>query len=127
MKKGNKSSNTLLSVQELKVYFRRNQTVARAVDGVSYDVRRGETVCLVGESGCGKTVSALTILGLIPQPPGEIVGGEVLFKGESLLELNEEEMQKISEKSFLQIFYSVQQEVEVYGIGSAREEESICA
>ncbi len=104
MKKGNKSSNILLSVQELKVYFRRNQTVARAVDGVSYDVRRGETVCLVGESGCGKTVSALTILGLIPQPPGEIVGGEVLFKGESLLDLNEEEMQKIRGNHIAMVF-----------------------
>ncbi|MCK4727976.1 MAG: ATP-binding cassette domain-containing protein, partial [Desulfobacterales bacterium] len=80
-------NSILLSVQDLKVYFRHNQRVARAVDGVSYEIRKGETVCLVGESGCGKTVSALTTLGLIPRPPGEIAGGQVLFKGQNLLDL----------------------------------------
>ena len=68
-------NNILLSVQDLKVYFRGDELVARALEGVSYEVGRGETVCLVGESGCGKTVSALAILGIIPQPPGEIHGG----------------------------------------------------
>ncbi|MGW8207421.1 MAG: ATP-binding cassette domain-containing protein, partial [Syntrophobacteria bacterium] len=58
----------LLIVNDLKVYFDTDLGVAEAVDGVSYQVRRGETVCLVGESGCGKTVSALSILGLLPQP-----------------------------------------------------------
>jgi len=85
----------LLSVQDLKVHFHLNQRLARAVDGASYEVRKGETVCLVGESGCGKTVSALTTLGLIPQPPGEIAGGQVLFKGQNLLDLGDDEMQKI--------------------------------
>ena len=94
----------LLSVQDLKVYFHGNQRVARAVDGVSYEVRKGETVCLVGESGCGKTVSALTTLGLIPQPPGEIAGGKVLFKGENLLRLGEEEMQKIRGNRIAMVF-----------------------
>jgi oligopeptide transport system ATP-binding protein len=87
--------NLLLSVQDLKVYFRGDETVARALDGVSYDIYKGETVCLVGESGCGKTVSALTILGLIPRPPGEIAGGRILFEGKNLLEFGEEEMQKV--------------------------------
>lgn len=89
------NNETLLRVQDLKIYFRGNDTVARAVDGVSFRVRRGETVCLVGESGCGKTVSALAILGLIPQPPGEIVSGKVFFKGQDLMDLTEEEMRKI--------------------------------
>jgi peptide/nickel transport system ATP-binding protein/oligopeptide transport system ATP-binding protein len=84
---------SLLSVKNLRVYFRGHDSVARAVDGVTFEVRQGETVCLVGESGCGKTVSALTILGLVPQPPGEIMGGEVLFKDQNLLVLTEEEMQ----------------------------------
>lgn len=94
----------MLSVQDLKVYFRGNEKVARAVDGVSYEVRQGETVCLVGESGCGKTVSALTILGLIPKPPGEITGGKVLFEGKNLLELGEEDMQQIRGNHIAMVF-----------------------
>lgn len=94
----------LLSLKNLKVYFRGDETVARALDGVSYEVHQGETVCLVGESGCGKTVSALTILGLIPKPPGEIAGGEVFFKDRSLLDLKEEEMQKIRGKHIAMVF-----------------------
>jgi len=97
-------NNILLSVQDLKVYFHVNQGVARAVDGVSYDIHKRETVCLVGESGCGKTVSALTILGLIPQPPGKIAGGQVLFKGKELLDLAEEEMQKIRGNHIAMVF-----------------------
>lgn len=98
------SKDILLSVQDLKVYFHHNRRVARAVDGVSYDIRKGETVCLVGESGCGKTVSALTTLGLIPQPPGEIAGGQVLFKGEKLLDLGEEEMRNIRGNHIAMVF-----------------------
>jgi oligopeptide/dipeptide ABC transporter ATP-binding protein len=94
----------LLSIHDLKVYFRGDETVARALDGVSYDIRRGETVCLVGESGCGKTVSALTILGLIPRPPGEIAGGKILFQGKNLLEFGEEEMQKIRGSRIAMVF-----------------------
>lgn len=97
-------NDSLLSVRNLKVFFRGDETVARALDGVSYDVHQRETVCLVGESGCGKTVSALTILGLIPKPPGEIVGGEVLFKGRNILNLLEEELQKIRGKHIAMIF-----------------------
>ncbi len=95
----------LLSVQDLKVYFHgENGTVSKAVDGVSYDVRKGETVCLVGESGCGKTVSALAILGLIPQPPGKIEGGTILFKGQNLLEFDEQALQRIRGKEISMIF-----------------------
>jgi len=94
----------LLSVENLTVHFRGDGTVARALEGVSYEVRKGETVCLVGESGCGKTVSALTILGLVPRPPGEIKGGRILFKGGDLLGLGEEEFQKIRGKQIAMVF-----------------------
>ena len=94
----------LLSVQDLKVFFHSDGKISRALDGVSYEVRAGETVCLVGESGCGKTVSALAILGLVPQPPGEIHGGEILFKGKNLLTLDEETLQGLRGKEISMIF-----------------------
>ncbi len=94
----------MLSVQDLKVYFFSDERVARAVDGVTYEVRKGETVCLVGESGCGKTVSALTIMRILPMPPGRILGGKVLFDGQNILDLTEEEMQKIRGKRIAMIF-----------------------
>ncbi|MBW1733401.1 MAG: ABC transporter ATP-binding protein [Deltaproteobacteria bacterium] len=94
----------LLSVQDLRVHFRGRDKLARAVDGVSFDIRQGETVCLVGESGCGKTVSALTILRLIPTPPGEIVAGRVLFKDVDLLDLEETRMEKIRGNQIAMVF-----------------------
>ena len=94
----------MLSVQDLKVYFQLDGSVSRAVDGVSFDIGKGETVCLVGESGCGKSVSALTILGIIPQPPGKIMGGTVLFNKQNLLDLSEEEMQKIRGNHISMVF-----------------------
>jgi oligopeptide/dipeptide ABC transporter ATP-binding protein len=94
----------MLSVQDLKVYFQLDGSVSRAVDGVSFDIEKAETVCLVGESGCGKSVSALTILGIIPQPPGKIMGGTVLFNEQNLLDLNEEEMQKIRGNHISMVF-----------------------
>ena len=99
-----KSNNILLSVQDLKVFFHVNNNISRAVDGVSYDVRKGEVACIVGESGCGKTVSALSILGLIQKPPGEIVGGRIMFDGKDLLNLSENEMQKIRGNRIAMIF-----------------------
>jgi len=94
----------LLSVKNLRVYFRGYDSVARAVDGVTFEVGQGETVCLVGESGCGKTVSALTVLGLVPQPPGEIKGGEVLFKGQDLLGLSDKDMQAFRGNKVAMVF-----------------------
>ena len=96
--------NRLISVEDLKVYFRSQDTCARAVDGVTFEVDRKETVCLVGESGCGKTVSALSILGLIPVPPGDIAGGRILFKGKNLLDLGEENMQRIRGNHIAMVF-----------------------
>ncbi|MFH1294139.1 MAG: ABC transporter ATP-binding protein [Pseudomonadota bacterium] len=97
-------NNILLSVHDLKVYFQVNGRLSKAVDGVSYAVGKGQTVCLVGESGCGKTVSALTILRIIPQPPGKIMGGRVLFKEQNLLDLSEEEMQQIRGNHIAMVF-----------------------
>jgi len=94
----------MLSVENLKVYFFSDGRVARAVDGVSYEVRKGETVCLVGESGCGKTVSALTIMRILPQPPGKVMGGKILFDGQDLLSLDEEAMQGIRGKQIAMVF-----------------------
>jgi oligopeptide/dipeptide ABC transporter ATP-binding protein len=94
----------LLSVQDLKVYFRNEDEVARAVDGISFEVRREETVCLVGESGCGKTVSALSILRLLPMPPGEIAGGSIMFDEENLLDFEESKMQKIRGNRIAMVF-----------------------
>ena len=94
----------LLSVENLKVYFHSEDEIARAVDGISFDVRREETVCLVGESGCGKTVTALGIMGLVPIPPGEIAGGHIRFRGENLLALNDSEMQKVRGNQIAMVF-----------------------
>ena len=98
------ASDPLLIVNDLKVYFDTDQGVSKAVDGVSCTVRSGETVCLVGESGCGKTVSALSILGLLPRPPAQIAGGEVLFKGRNLLELAEEDLQSVRGREISMVF-----------------------
>ena len=97
-------SAPLLDVRDLKIYFDTDDGVARAVDGVSFQVGRGETVCLVGESGCGKTVSALSILGLLPRPPARTAGNGIFFKGRNLLELSEAELQKIRGRHISMVF-----------------------
>ena len=98
------TNDTLLSVKDLKVYFPAGDGIARAVDGVSFEVRRDETVCLVGESGCGKTVSALSILGLNTVPPAEIAGGRIIFDGQSLFELDEESMRRLRGNHIAMVF-----------------------
>ncbi|GLV57131.1 ABC transporter ATP-binding protein [Dictyobacter sp. S3.2.2.5] len=85
----------LLDVQDLKTYFKTRAGYVHAVDGVSFAVRPGEKVALVGESGCGKSVTALSIMRLVPQPPGEYIGGEVFFAGQNLLDLPEKTMRGI--------------------------------
>ena len=99
-----KDFSPLLSTQDLKVYFYGRDKISKAVDGVSYHIHAGETVCLVGESGCGKTVSALSALGLIPSPPGKIVGGRIVFKGQDLLALDDAAMQKIRGNQISMVF-----------------------
>jgi peptide/nickel transport system ATP-binding protein/oligopeptide transport system ATP-binding protein len=85
----------LLEVRNIKTYFHTQDGIVKAVDGVSYNVNRGETIALVGESGCGKTVSALSILRLVAEPAGKIISGEILFDGIDLLKLSDEEMRKM--------------------------------
>ena len=94
----------LLQVEGLKTWFHTEEGTAKAVDGVSFDVRPRETLGIVGESGCGKSVTSLSILRLIPQPPGEIAGGRILFRGLDLLELPEKEMRKIRGNEIAMIF-----------------------
>ncbi len=94
----------LLQVRDLRTHFFTDEGVVKAVDGVSYDLEEGETLGLVGESGCGKSVSALSLLRLIPSPPGKIVGGEVIFEGQDLLKLDEDEIRHIRGNRIAMVF-----------------------
>jgi peptide/nickel transport system ATP-binding protein len=94
----------LLAVEDLRTYFFTRDGVVRAVDGVSYSVRAGETLAVVGESGCGKSVTALSILRLIASPPGRIVGGSIRFQGGNLLEFSDAEMRAIRGNEISMIF-----------------------
>jgi len=94
----------VLSVENLQVEFVSGRGRLRAVDGVSFDVRRGEVLAIVGESGCGKSVTSLAVMRLLPRPAGRIVGGRILFEGRDLLGLDEEAMRKIRGKQIAMIF-----------------------
>ena len=94
----------LLEVKDLRTHFRGDEGVARAVDGVSFSILAGETLGLVGESGCGKSVSALSIMRLVPTPPGFHAGGSILFGGRDLLRARESEMQRIRGNDIAMIF-----------------------
>jgi len=94
----------LLSIRNLKTQFRSANRVVRALDGVSFDIDEGAAFGLVGETGCGKSVTALSILRLIPSPPGKIVQGEIYLKGTDLLSLSEERMRRIRGKEISMIF-----------------------
>ncbi len=92
---GRGGEDPLLEVRDLKTYFDTDNGTVRAVDGVSFEVRRGECVGVVGESGSGKSVCQISILGLIPSPPGRIAGGEIIFDGDNLVEASEADLRKI--------------------------------
>src|SRR5438046_6982216 len=94
----------LLDVKNLKTYFFTDEGVVRAVDGVDLFIEKGETLGVVGESGCGKSVTALSIMKLIPQPPGKIVEGEILYNGTNLVDLPANQMRKIRGKEISMIF-----------------------
>ena len=100
----NDTSDILLSVRDLRVEFGSPSSAVRAVDGVSFDIRRGETFALLGESGCGKSVTALSLLQLVSAPAGRIVGGEVIFNGQDLLGLSELQMRHIRGNRISMIF-----------------------
>ena len=95
---------TLLEVKNLKTYFYTMEGVVKAVDGVSYDLEEGETLGLVGESGCGKSVSALSVMRLIPDPPGKIVDGEIFLDGEDILKVGMDDMREIRGAKIAMVF-----------------------
>ena len=95
---------TLLQVRNLTTQFFTSSGIVRAVDNVSFDVDEGETVAVVGESGCGKSVSALSILRLVPWPPGKIVGGSINFRGQNLLEMNDADIRRVRGREISMVF-----------------------
>lgn len=94
----------ILEVNHLKTYFHTDAGLSKAVNDVSFYVEKGKTLGIVGESGCGKSITSLSIMGLVETPPGEIAGGEIIFEGEDLLKKNEKEMSKIRGKKIAMIF-----------------------
>src|SRR5262245_19663909 len=94
----------LLDIRGLKTHFKTDDGMVRAVDGVDIMIGRGETVGVVGESGCGKTVTAMSVLKLVPMPPGVIVAGEIVFEGRNLVPLNGEAMDEIRSKEIAIVF-----------------------
>ena len=108
----------LLEIKGLKGHFRTDEGWLHAVDGVDISVDRGETVCVVGESGCGKTVTAMTVLKLLPMPPGHIAGGQVLWKGRDLVMAGTEQMRSIRAKEIAIVFQEPMTSLNpVYSVG----------
>lgn len=97
-------SEQLLTVRNLKTYYYTQDGISRAVDGVDFSVDRGKTLGIVGESGCGKSQSVLSVMGLIPNPPGKIVEGEIIFEGNDLTKASEAEMRHIRGNEISMIF-----------------------
>src|SRR5436190_11162603 len=97
-------NGTLLEVKDLRTYFETEDGVVKAVDGLSFALKQGETLGIVGESGSGKSVANLSLMRLIPEPPGKIVSGEVLFGGRDVLKLSTREVRDIRGKQMAMIF-----------------------
>src|SRR5262245_50812250 len=98
------ADGNLLEVKNLRTYFATHDGIVKAVDGISFQLKRGETLGIVGESGSGKSVTNLSIIRLVPQPPGKIVSGEVIFKGSDLLLLPNEAIRRIRGRRIAMIF-----------------------
>jgi len=97
-------NEALLEVKNLRTYFHTDAGTVKSVDGVSFRVEKGKTLGIVGESGCGKSITSLSVMRLIETPPGKIEGGEILFEGENLLDKTEDEMRQIRGKKIAMIF-----------------------
>src|SRR3989344_5089101 len=104
MSQSSPSSVPVLEVRNLKTSFFSEEGEVKAVDDVSFKIYSGKTVGIVGESGCGKSVTSLSMMRLIPNPPGKIIGGEILYHGKDLLKLNMQEMRKIRGNEISMIF-----------------------
>ncbi|HPE93673.1 MAG TPA: ABC transporter ATP-binding protein, partial [Sphaerochaeta sp.] len=100
----NTEAKVVLEVKDLRTYFKTDTGIVKAVDGVSFTLHEGETLGIVGESGSGKSVTNLSIMRLIPSPPGKVVGGEALFEGVDILKLSEKEMREIRGNKISMIF-----------------------
>ncbi|MCB1744649.1 MAG: ABC transporter ATP-binding protein, partial [Gammaproteobacteria bacterium] len=98
------SGEPILEVSDLKTYFYTRDGIVKAVDGVSFTLHKGETLGLVGESGCGKSMTALSIMRLIPEPPGRIVGGQIKLAGRDLVPLSQEQMRDVRGNEMSMIF-----------------------
>lgn len=98
------TSSLLLDVRQLKVHFSIDNGIVPAVDGVSFTIDKGETIGIVGESGCGKSITSLAVMRLVPKPAGRIVGGQILLKGEDLLKKSESQMRAIRGNKIAMIF-----------------------
>ncbi|MGI8543751.1 MAG: ABC transporter ATP-binding protein [Aridibacter sp.] len=98
------TNGTILSVNDLRTYFQTEDGVVKAVDGISFELKKGETLGIVGESGSGKSVTNLSVMRLIPEPPGKIVNGDIIFDGQDLRKLSIKEMRKIRGKRMAMIF-----------------------
>ena len=113
------SNDLVLEIQQLQTYFYVRGQVAKAVDEVDLAIASGQTLGLVGESGCGKSVTAHSIIGLIPDPPGKVVGGRILFEGTNLLELPEARMRKIRGNRISMVFQEPMTSLNpVYSVGN---------
>ncbi|KYH30889.1 oligopeptide transport ATP-binding protein OppD [Clostridium tepidiprofundi DSM 19306] len=97
-------ANDLVVVKDLKTYFYTEDGVVKAVDGVSFKIKKGETVGIVGESGCGKSITSMSLMRLVPNPPGKIVGGDITIDGKKILDLSEGEMRRIRGNDISVIF-----------------------
>jgi oligopeptide/dipeptide ABC transporter ATP-binding protein len=114
-----KRGEVLLEIRGLKTHFVSDEGVSPAVDGVDLRVHRGETLGIVGESGCGKSVTALSVMRLIPEPPGRIVAGEILLEGRNLLELSADQMRRVRGNRISMIFQEPMTSLNpVYTIGN---------
>ena len=113
------TNDTILEVKDLQTYFFNRRGVTKAVDGISFSLRQGETLGIVGESGCGKTMTALSLLGLIPKPAARIVSGQIILDGQDLVQLSSQEMRQVRGRKISMILQDPQTSLNpVFSIGN---------